>query len=357
MINYAKHNVTTDDIVAVAKVLQSDRLTQGPTVVQFEEQFADYCGAKYCVAVSSGTAALHLAYLAVGVRPGETVLVDPASFVATANAALYCGATVEFFPDNGFKLEAYERWHKKHDRVAFSSFTTLGGDPTPNRTSFQWRPELTVVDACHGPFKLLDIDDGNPPAATCFSFHPCKHLAAGEGGAIITDDPLLDVAMRQARDHGSPVTKRLMVHMGFNYRMDEMSAALALSQLKRLDENIEKRREISHRYDAAFAGQLRYGVVPHSEGSARHLYQVLVEDRNSVRERLAQRGVGTQIHYEPIIPLQPYYAERFGYEPGDFPQAERYAARTLSIPLYPTLTEIEQNFVIEQILEVVHEGS
>lgn len=336
MIDYTKHHVSLEDMSAVMDVLESDHLTQGPKVAEFEEAFAAVCNAKYAVAVSSGTAALHLAMLSCGVGPGKTVLTSPISFVATANAALCCGADVKFGdvnPENGLLGTG---WHLGFD-VAVP--VSLGGNPL-------WaepKGARMIYDFCHGPFGL-------PPEATavCYSLHPAKHVAAGEGGVVVTDHPLIDVAIRQARDHG--VIKKKMWHMGWNYRLSDINAALALSQLKRLDWNIDMRYVRAHRYDEAFEGKVE--TVPHSPASARHLYQVLLDNRNDVQAALKTRGIGTAVHY-PVIPLQPYYRERFGYKPGDFPNAEKYAARTLSIPLYPTLTEQEQDYVIQQVLEVV----
>ena len=361
MIPYAKHDVTMDDMSAVMDVLESDHLTQGPKVQEFEEAFAEKCGAKYAVAVSSGTAALHLAMLACG-NESWTYFIPAISFVATANAALYTGAEVKFVdtdPTTG--LIDPTGLPKNSGSVVRVS---LGGQPAP--TKGHWP---AVADSCHGPFALPE-----GVTAACFSLHPSKHVAAGEGGVVVTNNWFLASEMEEFRNHGRgrKVTDekddeglpRLawagMYELGHNYRMPEMSAALALSQLKRLDWNIAKRRELAARYDEAFTD---IETVPHSEHSARHLYQILVggeqwgqpRHNRSVQRALAHRGVGTQVHYEPIIPLQPYYAERFGYKTGDFPQAEKYASRTLSLPLYPTLTVEEQDYVIEQVLEVLHE--
>ena len=322
-------------------VLDSDYLTCGPRVEEFEEAFAAVCNAKHAVAVSSGTAALHLAYLAVGIGPGHRVLIPPISFVATANAALYTGAEVEFAPEE-VSVADHERWLEGEGDVPFHVFVTLGGDPYPNNVGFQWSPERAILDACHGPFELP-----GGYAAACFSLHPAKHIAAGEGGVIGTNCPLLDVKWRQARSHGRVKTQ--MWHMGFNYRLDEMSAALALSQLSRLGWNIYRRRELAARYDSFFEDKVE--TVPHSPDSARHLYQILVDDRDRIQVMLREKGVMTAVHY-PLIPLQPYYRERFGYKPGQWPNAERFAARTLSIPLYPTLTAEEQDHVINSVLEV-----
>jgi len=345
LIPYAKHQITPEDEEAVLAVLRSDRLTQGPKVREFEVAFAEKVGARYCVAVSSGTAALHLAYLACGVGPGKTVLTSPISFVATANAVLYCRAEVKFTdvnPQTGL-LEQVP------DGMNYVVPVTLGG---------QWPHQLNgeiqswhIIDQCHGPFEFFEELPNHH--AACFSFHPCKHIAAGEGGAVVTNDAYVADDIREMRDHGRSNFTKVMTFLGYNYRLSDIAAALVLSQLKRLDWNIERRRELAARYDEAFQGRVE--TVPHSERSARHLYQILHAARNGIRDKLAYRGVGTQVHYKPIIPLQPYYQERFGYKRREFPNAESYAARTLSIPLYPTLTESEQDYVIEQVLEVVHD--
>ena len=337
---YAKHQMYDPDEMAVRQVLWSGRLTQGPEVEAFESEFAAYCGAKYAVAVSSGTAALHLAYLACGAGPGTTVLTSPVTFVATANAALYCGADVAFADvdkDTGLMAPDVD-WGEAEYVVG----VTLGGQQYDN-------PDVDILDACHGPYHLAKWHK-----AACFSFHPCKHIAAGEGGAVVTNDPGVYVRCVAGRDHGNPAipepTGRHMCSLGYNYRMPELSAALARSQLNRLDWNIERRREIAAQYDEAFNGRIR--TVPHSDNSARHLFQLLVEKRDTKRDELAKLGVGSQVHYHPILPLQPYYRERFGYGPGVYPNAEWFSDHALTIPLYPTLTEAEIETVIKAVLEV-----
>lgn len=372
VISYAKHHVTAEDKAAVIMVLNSDRLTQGPTVELLEAKLCEVSGAKYAVAVNSGTAALHLAYLACGVGPEQSIVTSPLSFVATANAALYCGADVEFVDttEKGL-IEVTAEWLM--DRTVDQSMrgepllvpVTLGG----NDPSWEWigAPPRVVTDASHGPIAHLD------GAATTFSFHPAKHVAAGEGGAIVTDDGAVWSRCFAMRDHGrvlgnvnmdgsvSTGDDRVTVELGFNYRMDEMSAALALSQLGRYEWNVTERQRIAAIYDAAFKDKVR--TVPHSDQSARHLYQLLVEDRDTVRQQLAERGVGTQIHYHPIIPLQPYYHERWRpYDRGDvtlsdiakerWPNAVWHSEHTLSIPMFPTLTEQEVETVIAAVLEV-----
>jgi perosamine synthetase len=310
-IPYTRHAITPEDEAAVLRALRSGYLTQGPEVEAFEDELATFAGARYAVAVNSGTAALHLALRAIGRRYCHCPAI---SFVATANTMLMAGI-VPMFQD--------------------TLLPTLGGEPAGAASL-----PAEVLDACHGPLTL-------PPdyLATCFSFHPAKHVAAGEGGAIVTNDPQITDKCRLLRSHGRVLTR--MVELGYNYRMPELSAALARSQLARVLTGVNIRRRIAEQYDAEFTGLT---VEPRSPESWVHLYRLRHPDRDAFRHRLAARGVGTAIHY-PVIPLQPYYRQRFGYEPGMWPNAEKYAAETVSIPMFPTLTEQEIGTVVQAVKE------
>lgn len=336
MIPYAKHLVTQADEVAVIRALRSSHLTQGPMVEQFEEALADLAGARYAVAVNSGTAALHLAYTAVSPCEDADFLVPALSFVATANAVH--SARVTDLQIGLHFLDIDPRTGLMHvgipDRYDVVVPVTLGGQPV---THLAYHYEI-VVDACHGP--LVHMQDAQ---ATCFSFHPCKHVAAGEGGAIVTNDEGLAQACRTMRSHGR--VRGRMHMMGWNYRMPDLNAALALSQLHRYHENVAIRRMLASRYDAAFAG--RVDTVPHSPESARHLYQLLIEHRDAVQAKLLAAGIQTAVHY-PVIPHEPFYGRTEHY-----PGAEWHAAHTLSIPLYPSLDLKDQDYVIERVLEAV----
>ncbi len=333
MIPYTRHEVTADDEMAVRYALRSDHLTQGPEVEALEWELAAMSGAKYAVVVSSGTAALTLAYRATSWPHSykdktlvPTIRVPAISFVATANAACLSAFYPEFAdvdPTTGLAGRGAP--------VA----VTLGGQPLTG-----W-----ITDACHGPIRHAD----GGCLATCLSFHPAKHVAAGEGGAILTNDREFADQCRLLRSHGRDGTS--MVALGYNFRMPEINAALARSQLKRYEQGVLARRRRAAIYDAAFEGHPSITPVPHSPDSARHLYQVLVENRDQIQTMLRARGIGTAVHY-PVIPLQPYYRERYGYRPGQFPGAEAHAARTLSIPLYPSLTEEDQQSVITALLDV-----
>lgn len=329
MIPYTTHHVTAEDEKAVLDALRSGYLTQGPVVERFEESLALLAGCRYAVCVSSGTAALHLAYLTVDwERHLPEVSMPAISFVATANMALLTGRRPLFRdvdPVTGRTPDG-------------EVYVTLGGVPIPQGRRYH------VVDACHGPIQH------HPQAqATVLSFHPAKHMACGEGGAILTNDPKVAEDCRALRSHGRVGIPQTM--LGFNYRMPEMNAALGLSQLVRYQWGVQERRRLAATYDTAFAFR-GVDVIPHSPDSARHLYSILVDHRDQVQAALRARGILTAVHY-PVIPLQPYYRQRFGFKAGQWPNAERFAARTLSLPLYPTLREADQMHVIESVLAVV----
>lgn len=333
MIPYTQHVIFPEDEQAVLRALRSGYLTQGPEVEALEEAFALKVGARHAVAVSSGTAAIHLACIACGVDPDSIVVTTPVTFVATANAVLYCGAKVEF-------LDVDPRTGMAVSLPPFGSIgVTLGGQPLESRAM--------IVDASHGPY----VYPKNAHAA-CWSLHASKHIAAGEGGMICTNDWQVALKCITLRDHGRIRTdgEKRMEMYGVNYRLDEMSAALARSQLTRLDWSITMRRSIAATYDDAFRGKV--ATVPHSEDSARHLYQLLLDDRDAQQKTLAKRGIGTAKHYSPIVPLQPYWKTRFGYQEGMWPNAEKFAAQTLSIPLFPTMTDQQIEAVITAVLEV-----
>lgn len=314
---YTQHQITPEDAEAVVKLLGSGQaLTQGPAVEAFEQALCDFTGAPYAVAVNSGTAALHLAY-GLLFQAGQRIRMPAISFVATANAALYCGLQPEFLdvsPQTGLVMEDCEVG------------VELGGQPTGHRH--------LIVDACHS----VRYD----PNAYCtiLSLHPAKHLCAGEGGVLLTGDAEIARRARLLRSHGRDGVS--MVALGFNYRLPDMNAALALSQLSRLDANIAERQRLAARYQAL----LTVPCVPHPVDSHRHLFQALVEDRDNVQVKLKDKGIGTAIHY-PVIPDQPYY-RKFGDVEG-LVWARAFAKNTLSLPLFPGLTEPDQDRVIEAL--------
>lgn len=341
MIPYAKHEVTPEDEAAVLRALRSQRLTQGPEVEAFEAELCAATDARYAVCVANGTLALELAYQALGVGPELGIACPTVTFMATANAARRLEAVVAFTDPAGTWM----------DPTRCVVDVSLGGDHTTTPSADGRITKGRVHDASHtlGAGHLLDGYH-----CTTLSFHAIKQVACGEGGAILTNDPTLYQSLWALRDHGcrfSPTGSRSMTSLGTNARMAEMPAALGRSQLRRLPENLARRRHIASVYNSVF-GAL---AVPHGPDSARHLYQIRVpaEIRDRFRGRLAELGVGTQVHYPPVH-LQPYY-RTLGWKEGDFPQAEQYAAEVMSLPLFPSLTEQEIETVIQSVVMVTKE--
>ena len=331
MLPYARHDITPEDEAAVLAALRSPTLTQGEGVERFETALAQHATTRTAVVVNSGTAALYLALRATGCGPKTTVWTSPISFMATANAALLCGARIAF-SDVEATTGLVGGWVQP---AQFFIPVTLGGQPITLTTAE--RQKTVIVDACHGP---LTLPVG--ALAACLSFHPAKHVACGEGGAILTNDETYAARCRMLRDHGRRPDKR-MATLSMNFRLPELNCALGQSQLLRYDENVQRRQDLALRYDQGLDGKVE--TVPHDPDSARHLYQILVEDRDRVQERLRDAGIGTAVHYPPIH-LEPFYRSQLGFTSGMLPEAERFASRTLSLPLYPTLTEREQDTII-----------
>lgn len=354
---YGRQTIDDDDVRAVAETLMSDWLTTGPKVDAFERAWADYCGAGQAVAVSNGTAALHTAMAAVGLQPGDKVVVSPMTFAASANGVLYAGGEPVFADVDPETLlidpEQVARLFKKHGRVKAVVPVDYGGQPCDYDAIRAAAPGAAVVaDACHSPgatYKGRKV--GVLADMSCFSFHPVKHLTTGEGGAIATDRDDLADAMRVFRNHGidSDHRKRAeigawhydMKSLGFNYRLTDIQCALGLSQLRKLPGWLEKRRGLARLYGEALAGV--DGVRPLAVGAdavpAWHLYVVRITreyglSRDEVFARLRDRGIGVNVHYRPVH-LHSYYRERFGCGPGLCPVAERAADEILTLPLWP----------------------
>lgn len=330
MIGYGHQSINEDDIAAVVSVLRSDRLTQGPAVERFEDALCEYTGAAHAVALSSGTAALHLAYLAHGLGPGDTFWCPAITFRATSAAARYCGATVKYVdvdPATGLLCSSVsaETARAVHAVLGASALYSTGLRVVVDMAGAEC-PILgsapTVRDACHS----LGGQWLNGHITACLSFHPVKSITTGEGGAVLTDDPLIADTCRRLRTHdGDP---------GYNYRMSDIAAALGRSQLARIDGFIARRRELAARYNDALA-DVDVGLPAQSlTHGAWHLYQIAVEDRDAVAWRMTRAGIGVQIHYPTLAPL---------------PGALYFAAHTLSLPLYPDLTETQQDTVIEAL--------
>lgn len=391
IIPYGKQNITEDDISAVIEVLKSDYLTQGPKIFEFETKFAEYIGSKYAVAVSNGTAALHLSSIALNIKKGTKVITSPLSFVATSNAVLYCGGEVEFCDINPETLLMdINQVRKKIESQPIGTYSGIipvdfAGYPVQMDQFRALADEYglwILEDSCHAPGgifndfigKLQNCGNGNYADLAIFSFHPVKHIACGEGGMITTNNEKLYNMLLELRTHG--ITKDSdkfqnsiklsggsnkypgwymeMQDIGFNYRLSDIQASLGISQLKRADKSLLKRKQIAKKYFEAFNGKgfikWQSGFI---SGHAYHLYILQVKNRLGLYEYLRKFKIYTQIHYFPIH-LMPYYRS-LGWKEGDMPNTENYYNNCISLPIFPTLTEVEHQFVIDKIISFYNE--
>lgn len=384
LIPYGRQEINQHDIDAVAEVLHSDFLTQGPQVPRFERVVADYCGAKHAVAVNSATSALHIACLALGLGPGDWLWTSPISFVASANCGLYCGAKVDFvdIDPKTYNLSVDRLSEKLQEAERLGTLPKvvvpvhLCGQPCNMESIYKLSRKYgfkILEDASHaigGRYQDQPIGDCQYSDITVFSFHPVKIITTAEGGMAMTNSAELADRMGLLRSHGITRDPESMTHesdgpwyyqqidLGFNYRMTEMQAALGISQMARLDDYVAKRHQIADEYDAAFLGLPILRPWQHPDGySGRHLYVIRLDlERNKLThrrafERLRECGVGVNLHYIPIH-MQPYY-QRMGFKLGDYPEAERYYAEAISLPLYPGLTSVDRQKVIQAVEEVV----
>lgn len=377
MISYGKQSVTQNDIDAVISVLKSDFWTQGPVIQTFETAFANYVGAKYAVAVANGTAALHLCALALGVQKGDGYLTTPITFAASGNCILYCGGKIDFIdivPETYMMdIDALEDKLKNAPQGTYKGiisvdFAGYPADLARIKTLAEEYNLSIIEDACHAPGGYFI--DNNETQQRCgngqfadlaiFSFHPVKHIAAGEGGIITTNDDALYQKLLLFRTHGITRNPDLMhenqggwyqemLELGYNYRLSEIHAALGYSQLLRAAEGLERRQQIAQRYDVALADlPLQLPQKPQNGLHAFHLYVIRTQKRKELYDYLRTQNIACQVHYLPMH-LHPYYQQQFGWKKGDFPQAEAYYAECLSLPMYPTLSEEELEYVIEKV--------
>ncbi|MBK1725459.1 UDP-4-amino-4,6-dideoxy-N-acetyl-beta-L-altrosamine transaminase [Halorhodospira neutriphila] len=382
MIPYGRQEITEDDIEAVVQVLRSDLITQGPVVPRFEQAVADYCGAGYGVAVNSGTSALHLACLALGLGPGDWLWTSPITFVASANCGLYCGASVDFVDIDPHtynmspealaeKLAVAEQEGRLPKVVVPVHLCGQSCDMAAIRALSDRYGFHIIEDASHaigGRYKGEPVGCGRYSDITVFSFHPVKIITTAEGGMAVTNDAELAERMDRLRSHGITRDPEQMtrepdgpwyyqqIELGFNYRMTELQAALGLSQLQRLDDYIAQRQALAERYDAALSSLPVVTPWQHPETeSAWHLYVVrfsVQQDshtRRKVFEDLRSTGVGTNVHYIPVH-TQPHY-QNLGFSHSDFPIAEEFYSNVLTLPLFPTMKEDQQEYIITALSE------
>jgi UDP-4-amino-4,6-dideoxy-N-acetyl-beta-L-altrosamine transaminase len=382
---YGKQEISSDDIDEVVKVLKSDFLTQGPNIEKFENQFAQYVGSKFAVAVSNGTTALHLSVLALNLKPGEKVITTPLSFVATANCVKYCGADIDFVDIDSetylMDLEKLRELLSNHPKGTYKGIIAV--DFSGRAVNLELLKNIAkeydlwiIEDACHSPGGYF-VDsknnkqycgNGNFAELSVFSFHPVKHIACGEGGMITTNSIELYNKLLKFRTHGITKNPSYFVNdiievggkenypgwymemqdLGYNYRLTDMQAALGISQLKRANNGVERRREIAKKYwDCLSNMKSILGQSGSIEGHAYHLYIIEVNNRLEVYNYLRDNHIYTQVHYFPIH-LMPYY-KNYGWGVGDFPNVEKYYKRCLSLPIYPSLQLDDLNFILEKV--------
>lgn len=375
-IPYGRQNIDENDIKAVNETLKADFLTQGPRVEEFEQKFAEKVGSKYAIGVSNGTAALHLSAMVLGVSAKSKVITTPITFAASANCIKYCGGQVTFAdidPTTALiDLNKVEHLLKTNPAGTFEGIIPVdfAGYPV-NMQEVHFLAQKynlwILEDSCHAPGGYY-IDSNNQKQycgnnkyadLSIFSFHPVKHIACGEGGMITTNNELFAKKLRNLRSHGitkDPVQISQnpggwyyeMLDLGFNYRMPDINAALGISQLTKLDWNISQRKRIAQRYNDAFE-HTEIKPLPQPDGHALHLYVIEIADRKGLFDYMVGKNIFVQVHYIPVHTL-PYY-QQLGYKLGSLPNAENYYAHCLSIPIYPTLTDEEQEYVINTIFE------
>ena len=372
ILPYGRQWIDESDIQAVVNVLRSDWITTGPMVETFEKAIAEFVGAKYAVALSSGTAALHAAMYAAEIRKGDQVLVPPMTFVATANAVVFQGGTPSFVDVESATLLAdpakiAEKIGSDTKAITVVDYAGQPCDYDSLRDIAKHKRLILIEDACHSlGAKYKGEKVGSLADLTIFSFHPVKHITTGEGGMVVTDNPQFAEKMRRFRNHGIATDYRQraekrtwfyeMVDLGYNYRLTDIQCALGISQLRKLPGWITRRREIAKRYDNAFAGNL-YVKPLETKSSAFHAYHLYViqlsleklkVSKNEVFTFLQNAGIGVNVHYIPVH-LHPFYRKTFGTSTGLCPVAEAAYERILSLPIFPRMTDKDVTKVIGAI--------
>lgn len=373
MIPYGRQTIEEDDIQAVVDVLRSDYLTTGPKIAEFEKMVADYVGAKYAVAISNGTSALHAACFAAGIQPGDEVITTPLTFAASSNCVLYCGGTPVFadVDPKTYNIDPEDIRRKITDKTKAIIAVHLAGQPCDMDEIHKIAKEHDLIVIEDGAHALGSVYKGKKVGTlsdmTTFSFHPVKPITTGEGGMIVTDNEEFYQKMMLFRSHGITRDENLMTRndgpwfyqqldLGYNYRITDIQCALGCSQMKKLDRFLALRKEIVARYNEAFADCENIIIpyqLPETE-SGWHLYIVQVKncDRRKVFEALREHGIAVNVHYIPVY-LHPYYQEH-GYKDVHCRNAEEVYSHIISLPLYPTLTEEQQQYVIETLKYVIN---
>jgi len=376
-IPHGRQNIEQDDIDAVVKTLAADFLTQGPKVQEFEEKFAAYVGAKYAVAVNNATSGLHLAINSLGLKQGERVITTPITFAASANCVRYAGGEVWFADIDSdtylLSLEKTRALIESKPKGFFKGIIPVDFAGLPvNLEAFK---ELAnehnlwiIEDACHAPGGYFTdskgakqkCGNGNYADIGVFSFHPVKHIACGEGGMVATNSEELYKKLTLLRSHG--ITKNNMSEnhgawfyemqeLGFNYRLTDIQSALGITQLAKNNTGVKRRNEIAKIYKEAFRNKVKYQSLNEGDYNAHHLFVIEVEDRKGLYDFLRNNNIFAQIHYIPVHTL-PYY-QKIGYEKADLSNSENYYSKCISVPMYPSLTNEEQEFVIEKVLNYI----
>ncbi|MFK5882066.1 MAG: UDP-4-amino-4,6-dideoxy-N-acetyl-beta-L-altrosamine transaminase [Sulfurospirillum sp.] len=368
-IHYGKQSINNSDIEAVSDTLTSPLITTGPKAAQFEKAICKISGANYCVAVSSGTAALHLASLVL-LKKGDLVLTTPNSFLATSNSVLYAGAKpifVDICEDGSIDLELCEKELKKNSNIKAIYAVSFSGKLL-NQEKLQQLKETYDIKILEDNAHSIGAIYKNTKAGSCensdisiFSFHPVKTITTGEGGAITTSSKELYKKLLSLRNHGIVKTPDMkpweyeMRNLGFNYRITDFQCALGLNQLKRLGLFLKRRREIAKIYHEAFKNSNIKPLYPYNTNSAYHLFVVKIKNsiisKEEIFQKLSKKNIRVQLHYMPIN-RQPYY-KKLGYGDEKTPMMDRYFKEAFSLPIYPNLTIREQEYVIENLLEIL----
>ena len=373
-IPYGRQCIEQDDIDAVVAVLKGDYVTTGPNVEAFEKAVAEYTGAKYAVAVSNGTAALHVACLAAGIKEGDEVITTPITFAASANCVLYCGATPVFvdIEKDTYNMDPLDIERKITEKTKAIIAVHFTGQPCKMDEIHKIAKKhnlIVIEDAAHAlgaDYKGQKV--GSISDMTTFSFHPVKHITTGEGGMITTNSKELYDRLVLFRSHGITRNTEMMkknegnwyyeqLDLGYNYRITDIQCALGITQLRKLNQFVSRRREIAAKYNEKLKNHPNLILPKQEEGcnNSWHLYvvQVVEKDRKEVFDALREKNIGVNVHYIPVY-KHPYYQEN-GYKNICCENAETYYQQAISLPIYPLLTEEQQDYVIEKLLEIVKE--